>query len=413
MIMKKSIFAVAILGTALLFSACKPDDKKDAVTGITINPSELTIYPGDESRLSITVTPEKASYNADELVWESSDTSVVVVSQNGTVTAMQEGTANVTVTYKELKSVCQVTVSSWIKDIFFTGVFFGISDTSAYGEIIDTIQSIDGSDYYVKIVEAYVSLFTRGFYLNNEGEFAGASKGGILEAYAPMYYAPGWLNHSDRGTYFCLGDWYVYDTLIAQCMPTGKVNEEYNNNMNLFLQNIMAGDQTTAYTINMKAAGEDGCKGSTMTVYNYHTTAEGYSEDGYYSNYIPDLFFTKGYFNADDNYLGSELLCSVEGHHLIAHELLFSEMDGNGDFYAYGCHWHYDEASEAYSWVDQVIKFDEALTYDYNLDKLQSAPARRDDMKVCKELKNVHDMEATKKVREKIHSIPVDPKFVK
>ena len=124
------------------------DDKKDAVTGITINPSELTIYPGDESRLSITVTPEKASYNADELVWESSDTSVVVVSQNGTVTAMQEGTANVTVTYKELKSVCQVAVSSWIKDIFFTGVFFGISDTSAYGEIIDTIQSIDGSDYY-------------------------------------------------------------------------------------------------------------------------------------------------------------------------------------------------------------------------------------------------------------------------
>ena len=48
---------------------------------LTINPSELTIYPGDESRLSITVTPEKASYNADELVWESSDTSVVVVSR--------------------------------------------------------------------------------------------------------------------------------------------------------------------------------------------------------------------------------------------------------------------------------------------------------------------------------------------
>ena len=76
--MKKSIFAAVILGAAVLFTACK-DDKKSAVTGIQINPSELTLNTGDESRLSIVVTPEKASYNSDELVWSSSDTTVVVV----------------------------------------------------------------------------------------------------------------------------------------------------------------------------------------------------------------------------------------------------------------------------------------------------------------------------------------------
>lgn len=411
--MKKSIFAVVVLSTAVLFSACKPDDKKDAVTGITVNPSELTIYPGDEARLSITVTPEKATYNADELVWASSDTTVVVVSQNGTITALKEGTANITVTYKDLKSACAVTVSSWIKNLFFTGCYFGIADTAAYGEIIDTIQSISGDPYYVKTVQAYVMLFTQGFYLNKEGEFAGASTGGLVESLAPMYYAPGWLNKSDHGTYFCLGEWYVYDTLYAQCMPTGKVNDAYLSNMKLFLDNIMAGDQTTAYTINMKNAGADGCEGTTMTVYDYHTTAEGYGEDGYYSSYIPDLFFTRGYLYADDNYIGSDLLCSVEGHHLVAKELLNTDEDANNNFYAYGCHWHYDEASQGYSWVDEVIKFDEEITYDRNLDIFDGAPARRGNLKVCRELKNVHDMETTKRIVEKIHNTPRDHKRVK
>ena len=141
--MKKSIFAAVILGAAVLFTACK-DDKKTAVTGIQINPSELTLNSGDESRLSIVVTPEKASYNSDELVWSSSDTTVVVVSMNGTVTALEEGTANITVKYKDLQSVCKVTVTPWIKNLAFTGAYVGVSDTAYYGDELDTIQSSSG-----------------------------------------------------------------------------------------------------------------------------------------------------------------------------------------------------------------------------------------------------------------------------
>ena len=169
--MKKSIFAAVILGAAVLFTACK-DDKKTAVTGIQINPSELTLNTGEESRLSIVVTPEKASYNSDELVWSSSDTTVVVVSMNGTITALEEGTANITVKYKDLQSVCQVTVTSWIKNLAFTGAYVGVSDTAYYGDELDTIQSSSGESYYVKLVQAYVGLFSAGFYLNNSGEFS-------------------------------------------------------------------------------------------------------------------------------------------------------------------------------------------------------------------------------------------------
>lgn len=410
--MKKSIFAAVILGAAVLFTACK-DDKKTAVTGIQINPSELTLNSGDESRLSIVVTPEKASYNSDELVWSSSDTNVVVVSMNGTVTALEEGTANITVKYKDLQSVCKVTVSSWIKNLAFTGAYFGISDTAYYGDELDTIQSLSGESYYVKLVQAYVGLFSAGFYLNNSGEFAGASQGGIFETYAPMYYAPDWANHSDHGTYFCLGEWYIYDTLYAQCMPSGQVNELYNTHMHLFIENLNKGDQQTAFTQNMKDAGEQGCTGTNLTVYSYHSTAEGYGEDGYYSSYLPDLFGVSGYISVEDNYAASNYMQSIEGHHLVAKALKFTEADSNNNFYSYGCHWHFDEASETYSWVDETIAFEEPYVYDRNLDIFQSAPARERGEKLYKQLTKVHDMAETKLFREKIHSLPRDTKFVK
>ena len=265
--MKKSIFAAVVLSAAVLFTACDPNNGKTAVTGITINPSELPLNPGDESRLSITVTPEKATYNSDELVWESSDTSVVVVSMNGTVTALKEGTANVTVTYKELKSVCAVTVTSWEKNLAFTGAFIGVNDTTYYGDDLDTIKSITGQTYYVKTIQSIVMLFTAGFYMNDDFEFSGASKGGIIEAYAPMYVAPAWLNHTEKNTIFSLGGWYVYDTLYANCIPTGQVNDLFLTHMHLFLDNINAGDQTTAFSKNMKDAGELGTDGARLTVY--------------------------------------------------------------------------------------------------------------------------------------------------
>ena len=411
--MKKSIFAAVVLSAAVLFTACDPNKNKTEVTGIAINPSELILNPGDESRLSITVTPEKATYNSDELVWESSDTSVVVVSMNGTVTALKKGTANVTVTYKELKSVCAITVSEWIESLAFTGAFIGVNDTAYYGDDLDTIKSISGQTYYVKTIQSIVMLFTAGFYMNDDFEFSGASKGGIIEAYAPMYFAPAWLNHTDKNTIFSLGGWYVYDTLYANCIPTGQVNDLFLTHMHLFLDNINAGDQTTAFSKNMKDAGDLGTEGARLTIYEYHSTAEGYSEDGYYSQYLPELFMTKGYLEVEDNYTASSYLNSIEGHHLVGKPLKSTTSDANNNFYAYGCHWHFDEANESYSWVDEVVAFDEPYTYDRNLEIFENAPARERGEKLYKAVPVVHDMATTKAVREKLHSIPSVKKNVK
>ena len=87
MIMKKGIFA-ALAFAAILLAGCNPE-KKDAVTAIALRPDVLPLTPGGSSRLSVVVTPENAKYNSDDLVWESSDTAVAVVSNNGTVTALE------------------------------------------------------------------------------------------------------------------------------------------------------------------------------------------------------------------------------------------------------------------------------------------------------------------------------------
>ena len=93
--MKKSIFA-ALAFAAILLAGCT-DKNKDAVTAIALRPDALTLTPGGSTRLSVVVTPENAKYNSDDLVWASSDTTIAVVSANGTVTALEVGSANITV----------------------------------------------------------------------------------------------------------------------------------------------------------------------------------------------------------------------------------------------------------------------------------------------------------------------------
>ena len=406
--MKKSIFAVLAIAT-VLFAGCK-QEKKNPVTAIELRPAEFTLSPGGTTRLSLTVTPENAQYNSDDLVWASSDTTVAIVSANGTVTALNVGTANITVKLGDITGVSKLTVAEWIDNLTFTGVFFGINDTTAYGDKLDTIKSISGSSYYVKKVDAFVMLFTAGFYLNDEYEFAGGNEGGVISSTAPIYWAPAWANGNDGSTIFVLGSWLISDRYdqtadsVTQVIYTGKTNDDYLTNMHLFLDNINAGDQTTAFTVNLSAAGDEGCEGATLTHYQYHTTAEGYGEDGYYSEYIPVLFFGEGYFQAEDNYTASDLLCSIEGHHFTAKALREETVDDN-NFYAYGCYWHYDDASESYSWNDNEVHWgSKSYTYDWNTEIFSSAAGRiRGELM---EIHNFGDINTTKKIQAKLNSIP-------
>ena len=81
------------------------------VTGVSLTPASLSLFTGDTATLTATVTPENADNKT--VTWESSDTSVATVDENGTVTAVGAGTATITVTTEDgnKTATCTVTVT--------------------------------------------------------------------------------------------------------------------------------------------------------------------------------------------------------------------------------------------------------------------------------------------------------------
>lgn len=90
-------------------NAQAPADEKVSVTGVTLDQTELTIVVPQTATLVATVAPADATNNA--VKWTSDKEEVATV-ENGVVTAVAEGTANITVTTVdgEFTATCVVTV---------------------------------------------------------------------------------------------------------------------------------------------------------------------------------------------------------------------------------------------------------------------------------------------------------------
>ena len=80
------------------------------VSGITIEPTSLSLYAGTTAALTVTVTPDNASNKT--LVWTSSKNGVATVS-DGTISAVSQGETTITATAVDgsgVKAQCSVTV---------------------------------------------------------------------------------------------------------------------------------------------------------------------------------------------------------------------------------------------------------------------------------------------------------------
>ena len=81
-----------------------------APTGVTLNKTSATLDVGDTLKLKASLPEGTAS---SKLTWKSSDTDVATVSEKGIVSAVDSGTAKITVTtYNGKKATCNVTVES-------------------------------------------------------------------------------------------------------------------------------------------------------------------------------------------------------------------------------------------------------------------------------------------------------------
>ena len=104
-----SVMAIAVLLVFVSVSCKKPAPTPVSVTNVTLNPSSLTLEIGDTDTLKATVSPDNADNKV--ITWASSNDSVATVVQ-GVVTAIAEGTANITVTTQDgnKTATCVVTV---------------------------------------------------------------------------------------------------------------------------------------------------------------------------------------------------------------------------------------------------------------------------------------------------------------
>ena len=97
-------------------ASCTVKVYADGVESISLDKTELTIYKGNSSALTVTVLPSTAN---QAVLWTSSDESVVTVSQYGQVTAVHVGTAEITATTADgsMCAACAVTVNQYVTSL--------------------------------------------------------------------------------------------------------------------------------------------------------------------------------------------------------------------------------------------------------------------------------------------------------
>ena len=342
--MKKSLFFAAMLAVAAVFVGCgdpnKPGGSKDVT--IALSPTELVLSEdGDEAKLTVTKTPSDATI--DPYVWESSDTLVAVVNERGLVTSRYAGECVITVTSGDLKAECKVTVKSFLETLQFTlGLLNDVDTTYAQGKV-DTIEASDGTTYRAYKALAEIWLFSAGFYVNNSGYLDGAENAALIKIKAPMYYSTAYLQHSDKGTVFSLGDWIVtdVDTLQgrAHVGEPGKLDETtYLNGLRAFFDGYFGQDaekQKEGYN-----TAKTAFSGAVIEELYYDVDESG--EGGYYNNLLPSAIVTSAQLsfpggNATYNYMYDMEYCFAHAEVLdpswFGAELLTEEKDGE-EYYA-------------------------------------------------------------------------------
>lgn len=132
-----------------------------AVTGITVEPAEATVYIGTSCQLVANILPEGASNQMVE--WTSSNPDVAEVDAEGNVTALAEGTCTITATTEDggFTDTCQVSVPAPVQPTGITTDFdSAILVAGKQGTVIATVLPENAYDKTVTWVSSDTSICT-------------------------------------------------------------------------------------------------------------------------------------------------------------------------------------------------------------------------------------------------------------
>ena len=148
----------------------------DAAISIGLSSEQLILATGASEDLSVSWLPWNYELDKTQLTWTSSDESVATVT-DGTVTAVGEGSATITVSYGDLTASCNVSV------VEIEGHFEAYNYYTAdgyYGYMIDVdMETMD----YTLVGNLSPVDFLAGDYNGHDGYFYGYDIGGQLYRY--------------------------------------------------------------------------------------------------------------------------------------------------------------------------------------------------------------------------------------
>ncbi|MCL2065547.1 MAG: Ig-like domain-containing protein [Candidatus Cloacimonetes bacterium] len=156
---KKSLCVMYLLLIAILtvFLNCKdsnPVNPHIPVENIILSDTQISLEVGESRKLVATIYPENATNQ--QIVWSSNDDDVVIVSQDGVVEAISDGTATISVTTVDgnVTVECSVYINS--SDVFF------VLNAIQWEEAINSIsQGSDLTNYTLMIVNDFEVSGTR------------------------------------------------------------------------------------------------------------------------------------------------------------------------------------------------------------------------------------------------------------
>lgn len=221
----KAIKFFVLAFTALAFMGC-PQEQGSEYTSLSFKESAIQVAEGGSAKLVVLYEP--TTLEAPVCEWASSDTTVAVVDQNGNVTGVAIGTANVTAKVGDLEAVCQVEVKDPMQMIEWGGfAVFGLEKEIILSNDTVKVTLSDGTPVNCLLIPATYYIWDSNIFMDAEGYLNGA--GYMMEALGTAL-----LITEDLGAgpnYYYLGSsnlqlvdaakFSYTDTAYAYCAPVG------------------------------------------------------------------------------------------------------------------------------------------------------------------------------------------------
>lgn len=343
--MKKVLLVLPVL-FAIALTACNGGENngKTSITSVTVKPAKYSLAIGAQFTLTAVATPagEKGEYT-----WSSSDTLIAKVDQEGTVTGISAGTAYITATEKGGQSgQSEIRVVSYLESFSFGQVFmWDFSMADSIDAKIEEVKSSDGKTYKAYKMPINFLVFSEGFYISDDGAYAGAQEGVIISMPSYFYWASKYLNDGEGGMRFVLGYWGVVDgypmeenTMVGD---KGVYTDATLANALKAVDTYNAGNYTDASAY-LKLAGES-VTGTSLSVKSYSCSKDDPTNCGYSSNYIPDAIIEQAVFyvtnsNGSSKWMNAMPYCAFKFREL--------KQDKDWSNYIFGLDATYDEESQ-------------------------------------------------------------------